>query len=150
MAAVSPLRPMMVLCGLSMDREPNRTPASVAENTANAPRQRQNKIDVDLALAASSGFSAAPRNCRPSRRILEERGQSREEGDTAGEDRDVDPASSRPPPAKDVQRLPAIGDADALDCQITTMAALRMMARPIVTIAATKVGWPTKRRIKAK
>jgi hypothetical protein len=36
------------------------------------------------------------------------------------------------------------------DCQITTMPAMRMMASPIVTIAATKVGRPNKRRIKEK
>ena len=34
--------------------------------------------------------------------------------------------------------------------QITTMAAFKIMAKPIVTIAATKVGRPSRRRISAK
>ena len=54
--------------------------------------------------------------------MIEEGEQGREEGDAAGDGDDVDqrqPAATR----KDVERLPGQVDADAFDCQNTTMAA---------------------------
>ncbi len=56
----------------------------------------------------------------------------------------------RPPLAKVKRGWRPIAMPTLRDCQITTIPALRMIASPIVTMAATKVGRPSKRRINEK
>ena len=144
-AAVNPLRPMIGLCGEKRARAEQHAGQRGGEHGGD-PGERQDEVDVDLALAREQRVLGGAAELTSETGVVKNTNMRAKK--TAPDDqRDgMTKVSLRP-----ARRSSTSGA--RCRCRLCgafhtmTIAAFRMMAMPIVIMAATKVGCPSRRRI---